>query len=190
MVIIAHHNAMREPDPRKKRLRVLAGIAYVRALVSSKRHGPTEERRQVSTIGSHCILEMYECPAEVLDDLERIREALTEAATLAKSTLLSETAHRFEPQGVTALGLLAESHISVHPWPELGYAAADVFTCGEACDPEAACRHLQKALQAGRYDLHRMDRGMAAPVLRPVRAPAPGPAATSAPPPTDNANAG
>ena len=81
----------------------------------------------MSAIGTHLILEMYDCPAEVIDDLERVREAVREAARAARSTLLHEAAHSFQPQGVTALGLLAESHISVHTWPELGYAAADVF---------------------------------------------------------------
>lgn len=144
------------------------------------------------TIGSHCILEMYDCPAEILDDLELIEAALRDAAKVSKSTLLSATAHRFEPQGVTALGLLAESHISIHTWPELGYAAADVFTCGEQCLPEAACQHLASALHADRYDLRIMERGLAAPVLRPVRTPTPTAAATSAPPPSsaDKASAG
>ncbi len=134
----------------------------------------------MTTIGSHCILEMYECPSAILDDLDRISEALAGAAKVAKSTLLSQTAHRFEPQGVTALGLLAESHISVHTWPELGYAAADVFTCGEHCLPEAACEHLAKALQAGRHELRRIERGLEAQTPMPQRAPTPSVAATTA----------
>lgn len=133
----------------------------------------------VTTIGSHCILEMYECPSDLLDDLEHVRAALRQAAKLSGSTLLGETAHRFEPQGVTALGLLAESHISVHTWPELGYAAADVFTCGTECKPERACEYLVKALQAGRHELRHIERGMKGPTLRPVRAPSPEPIATS-----------
>ena len=139
----------------------------------------TRKTTTLPTIGTHCILELYDCPPEILDDLERIRDALRAAAKLAKSTLLSDTAHRFEPQGVTALGLLAESHISVHTWPELGYAAADVFTCGNECRPEQACEYLAQALQAGRFELRVQERGMEAPQPRPQRLPAPGPAATS-----------
>ncbi|MEM6994990.1 MAG: adenosylmethionine decarboxylase [Myxococcota bacterium] len=134
---------------------------------------------KVSVTGSHCVLELYECPPEILNDLDRISEALAEAAKVAKSTLLSQTAHRFEPQGVTALGLLAESHISVHTWPELGYAAADVFTCGEHCLPEAACKSLVAALQAGRHELTRIERGEAVRQPRPQRTPAPTAAATT-----------
>ncbi len=133
------------------------------------------------TIGSHWILEMYDCPAEVIDDLELVKNAIRDAAQAAKSTLLHESAHSFEPQGVTALGLLAESHISVHTWPELGYAAADVFTCGEHSRPELACEHLTRAFRAGRHDLRYIERGATAPVLRSPRAPEPLVAATAEP---------
>lgn len=125
----------------------------------------------MSTIGSHCILEMFDCPPEVIDDLQHVREALRVAARAAEATLLGEVAHRFSPQGVTALGLLAESHISVHTWPELGYAAADVFTCGEHCLPEKACLSLVEALRAGRYELRTVERGVPSPAVRPARAP-------------------
>ncbi|MEM7155958.1 MAG: adenosylmethionine decarboxylase [Myxococcota bacterium] len=125
-------------------------------------------------IGSHYILDMYDCPSEVIDDLERVQAALRQAAEVARSTLLGETAHRFEPQGVTALGLLAESHISVHTWPELNYAAADVFSCGEHARPELACAYLAKALRAGRHEIRRVARGEHVSPSRPARAPTPG----------------
>lgn len=130
-------------------------------------------------IGTHTILEMYDCPAEVIDDLELVRQAVRDAARAARSTLLHESAHSFEPQGVTALGLLAESHISVHTWPELGYAAADVFTCGEHARPHDACESLVRSLRAGRHEIKELARGVEAPSPRPVRAPEPAPAATS-----------
>lgn len=152
----------------------VAGSCSVRA-----RDEENEGDTAVATIGSHCVLDMYDCPAGLLDDLDLITAALANAASVAKSTLLSQTAHRFEPHGVTAIALLAESHISVHTWPELGYAAADIFTCGEHCLPEAACRSLAKALSAGRFELHQMERGSPTVGLRPARLPAVGPAATS-----------
>jgi S-adenosylmethionine decarboxylase len=104
-----------------------------------------------------------------LDDKDAIIEAIRHAAKEARSTLLGEVAHRFEPQGVTALGLLAESHISIHTWPELGYAACDVFTCGEEARPEQACQHLASALGADRYELRRLPRGAAPDISRPER---------------------
>lgn len=114
---------------------------------------------------------MYDCPAAVIDDPELVQQAMRDAAEAAKATLLGEVAHRFAPQGVTALGLLAESHIAVHTWPELGYAAADIFTCGEDCLPEAACMLLVERLQAGRYELRKLERGVPSPLVRPARAP-------------------
>lgn len=114
------------------------------------------------TTGSHCILELYDCPYDLLDDKEFICQTLSRAAEESGSTLLSLTIHKFEPQGVTALGLLAESHISIHTWPEKGYAAADVFTCGIHCDPVKACQFLVKQLNALRHTQSVLQRG---PVL-------------------------
>lgn len=112
----------------------------------------------LAPVGIHCILELYECPAHLLDDEDLIRATLHEAAQQAQSTLLGEVTHRFHPQGVTALALLAESHISIHTWPELGYAAADVFTCGTHTTPVAACDHIVFALQSGRHVLSQIAR--------------------------------
>ncbi len=113
----------------------------------------------VTSIGSHCVLEIYDSPSAVLDDPQMVLEALRRAAKAACATLLQTTYHRFEPHGVTALALLAESHISVHTWPEKGYAACDVFTCGAETLPEEACMALVEALQCPRYALRRFPRG-------------------------------
>jgi S-adenosylmethionine decarboxylase len=116
-----------------------------------------------TTVGTHCVLELYGCPGELLNDPVTIREALRNAAETARSTLLAEVLHPFEPQGVTALALLAESHISIHTWPEHGYAAIDVFTCGEHTRPEQACEHLARALHARKFNLRKLPRGQQAP---------------------------
>ena len=105
-------------------------------------------------IGRHCILELYGCPNYLLDNQSFIQQVLREAAAIAKSTLLGELSHKFSPQGVTALVLLAESHISIHTWPESGYAAVDVFTCGEHTLPESACEYIANSLQAGKHVLN------------------------------------
>ena len=81
-------------------------------------------------VGKHCILELYDCDPSRLDDEAFIRTTITSAAKGAGATLLNLITHQFQPQGVTGLALLAESHISIHTWPESGYAAIDVFTCG------------------------------------------------------------
>ena len=78
-----------------------------------------------------------------------IRDHLKIAAQQSLSTLLDITSHKFEPQGVTAVALLAESHISIHTWPEKGIAVCDIFTCGESGAPNAAAEYLKTALKAG-----------------------------------------
>ena len=104
-------------------------------------------------VGKHCILELYECDHAKLDDEAFLRDTITTAAKSAGATLLNLITHRFEPQGVTGLALLAESHISIHTWPENGYAAVDVFTCGDHTMPERACDVLRCALGATRHQL-------------------------------------
>ncbi len=111
------------------------------------------------TAGRHCMIELWGCPARAIDDPQTVREAMLAAIAASKSTLLSECAHRFAPQGVTIVGLLAESHISIHTWPEHGYVAADVFTCGEHGEPEAACLELARVLGATRHELRTIERG-------------------------------
>jgi len=97
-------------------------------------------------VGKHCILELYDCDSSRLDDEAFLRDTITTAAKRAGATLLNLITHRFEPQGVTGLALLAESHISIHTWPESGYAAVDVFTCGDHTMPELACQILAEEL--------------------------------------------
>ena len=110
-------------------------------------------------IGIHCIAELYECPRDLLDDETFVVSALREAVKKGLATLLHEVSHHFTPQGVTALGLIAESHVAIHTWPEHGYAAVDVFTCGDRANAEKACRHLASALRAGRCSMRKLDRG-------------------------------
>ncbi|MEB3351325.1 MAG: adenosylmethionine decarboxylase [Cyanobacteriota bacterium] len=104
-------------------------------------------------VGKHCILELYNCDPSRLDDEAFLRDTITSAAKRAGATLLNLITHRFEPQGVTGLALLAESHISIHTWPESGYAAVDVFTCGDHTMPEKACQILWEELGAGHHKL-------------------------------------
>ncbi|MGF1537859.1 MAG: adenosylmethionine decarboxylase [Elainellaceae cyanobacterium] len=117
-------------------------------------------------LGLHCILELHGCPAALLNDKDFICQSLREAARKANSTLLGEVSHRFEPQGATALALLAESHISIHTWPETGYAAVDVFTCGQDTTPRQACQYLIQALQAAQHTLQVIARGASASALK------------------------
>lgn len=96
--------------------------------------------------GRHVLAEFERIDGAPLDDPVFLQRALTEALTGSGATVCGMLSHRFQPQGVTVLALLAESHASVHTYPELGTAFVDVFTCGDAADPEHAVLLLGKAL--------------------------------------------
>jgi S-adenosylmethionine decarboxylase len=86
-------------------------------------------------VGRHAIFELYNCSAELLDNEQYIVDSMVEIARELGATVLSSSSHKFAPQGVTAILLLSESHISIHTWPEKRLATCDIFTCGE-CIPE------------------------------------------------------
>lgn len=105
--------------------------------------------------GKHWIVEFY--GAEALGDLRVIRKTLKQAAVVSGATLLKIQLHHFGPgQGVTGVALLAESHISVHTWPEKAYAALDIFMCGRRCDPGKALEALRAALKPRRVKIRRL----------------------------------
>ena len=115
--------------------------------------GCGSQESPTSPVGKHCILELYGCDPAKLDDEAFLRSLITMAVQRAGATLLDLITHHFEPQGVTGLALLAESHLSIHTWPESGYAAVDVFTCGDHTMPEQACQILCRDLEATNHSL-------------------------------------
>lgn len=117
------------------------------------------KRRNIKAAGTHAIIELYHCPFALLDDEAHVRNAIRQAAESAEVRLLELTSHGFSPHGVTALGLLAESHISIHTWPEIGYAAADMFTCGKQNAAVAATEVLVKQFRAERHGVQYLLRG-------------------------------
>ena len=96
----------------------------------------------------HILFTLKGCPSHILDDEEFVTNSLAEASRKCGSTLLGMTSHKFQPQGVTAVALLAESHISMHTWPETGMAVCDVFTCGSHTDPQKGVEYLYAAMRA------------------------------------------
>lgn len=109
--------------------------------------------------GTHLIAELAGCNQEVLNNEELLREGLREAAQTAGATVLSVHSHKFTPVGVTAFALLAESHISIHTWPELGYAAVDAFTCGQSRRTELAIESVAHALDSKNTKVITVKRG-------------------------------
>jgi S-adenosylmethionine decarboxylase len=107
--------------------------------------------------GTHLLIDVRD--AEGLDDLKLIEETMKTCVEAAGATLLTIDLHHFTPNGgVSGVAILAESHISIHSWPEYGYAALDIFVCGDA-DPHKAVPVLKKAFKAGRVDVEEVRRG-------------------------------
>jgi len=119
----------------------------------------------LNALGRHLLLELNDCNREVLDDLSFLRSVLISAAERAGATVLGESFHRFAPQGVSGVVIIAESHLSIHSWPEYGYAAVDIFTCGDTVEPEMAAEYLVKHLRSKNPSLMEVKRGLSsAPV--------------------------
>jgi S-adenosylmethionine decarboxylase len=109
--------------------------------------------------GKHWLVEMYQVPR--LDDIVRIRRALRRAVSESGVRLIRLQLHHFGPRrGVTGVALLAESHISIHTWPERRYAALDIFMCGSASDPQKALDAVRDGLKPGRVRVRRFERGL------------------------------
>lgn len=110
--------------------------------------------------GRHLILDLYDCDKELLDDYDTLAKLLETALRMAGATILKVVGEKFQPQGVTLLFLLAESHASIHTWPELGYCAVDLYTCGEKTETHKAADFLKHKLKAGLIEEKELVRSM------------------------------
>jgi S-adenosylmethionine decarboxylase len=113
-------------------------------------------RNGVRCAGAHLIVDLY--GARRLNDIEHIEATLRQCITAARATLLHIHLHRFQPAGVSGVAVLAESHISIHTWPDAGYAALDIFMCGKA-NPDACVPILREAFKASRIAVGELLRG-------------------------------
>jgi S-adenosylmethionine decarboxylase len=89
----------------------------------------------MKALGRHILAEVFGCDRSILDDPGRVERILVDAALQAGAEVREVAFHKFSPQGVSGVVIISESHLAVHTWPELGYAALDVFTCGDDVDP-------------------------------------------------------
>lgn len=115
-------------------------------------------------LGQHVIIELWGCN-DSINNAELVRTAMLNAVTAAKATLLDLNVHTFSPHGVTGVAVLSESHLSVHTWPEYGYVAADVFTCGDTTKPRLAADVLRRGFGATRCEVKELIRGVMPPSL-------------------------
>jgi len=110
-------------------------------------------------LGIHLLLELKECNPKLLNDIDFIRKALSDTAQTVGATVVGESFHRFSPQGVTGILAISESHISIHTWPEFGYAAADIFACGTTFHPREAAALLVEKLESQDPEIIEVTRG-------------------------------
>jgi len=113
----------------------------------------------LKTIGRHLIAEFYGCNRKTLDDVAAIRRHLRAAARAIGATIVGDTFHKFSPQGVSGSVVIAESHLSIHTWPETGYVAVDIYTCG-GLGPRVGFEYLGHALEASSYRVQEIVRGL------------------------------
>jgi S-adenosylmethionine decarboxylase len=116
--------------------------------------------RELYALGTHLLIELRDCNPEILKSLEKVRKILVSAAKEAKATIINNSFHEFNPFGISGVVVIAESHLTVHTWPEYGYAAVDIFTCGDVIQPELAVSYLVKKFECKNPSVVEMKRGI------------------------------
>lgn len=114
----------------------------------------------MQALGRQILVEFYDCDRETLNGEDVIREILLEGVRRSGATIVSDTFHTFNPHGVSGVIVIAESHVAIHTWPEHGYAAVDIFTCGETIDPWVIQKYLEENFHAGNVSSMEMKRGL------------------------------
>ena len=114
----------------------------------------------VQSLGNHLIIELYDCQLEAINDAKSVEACLIEAVRLSGAKMVQSVIHKFNPHGISGVIVIEESHFSVHTWPEYGYCALDIFTCGEEIDYYSALHYLKEEFQAKNLSVTEMKRGM------------------------------
>src|SRR5690348_16465000 len=102
----------------------------------------------LESLGRHILVEFYGCDLNTLNNASVVKEYMEEAATAARATIVNSFIHKFNPYGVSGVVVIAESHLTIHTWPEYGYAAVDLFTCGDDVNPWTCYEVLTDRLKA------------------------------------------
>jgi len=122
----------------------------------------------VNALGRHLLLELFDCDFDAISNLDAVKGALIEAAKRAQATIVDVVFHEFNPFGVSGVVVIAESHLSIHTWPEYRYAAVDIFSCGDVLQPEVAAKYLVKEFGAERTSVVELQRGMFLDATAPI----------------------
>lgn len=111
-------------------------------------------------LGRHVLIEAYGCDKHALDNVKEVEKIMVDAALAAGAEIREVAFHKFSPQGVSGVVVISESHLAIHTWPELGYAAIDVFTCGESVNPWDAVDYLIKLFGVESVTANEVKRGI------------------------------
>ncbi len=114
----------------------------------------------MNALGRHLLLELFDCDLDAINNLEAVKQTLVEAARRAQATIVDVVFHEFNPFGISGVVVIAESHLSIHTWPEYRYAAVDIFSCGDTLQPDVAAHYLVAQFGAERTSMVEMQRGL------------------------------
>ena len=124
--------------------------------------GHVHKEMQIDTkksLGTHILVDFFDCDCALLNDVDFIRRTMYEAAEVAKASIVADNFHMFSPYGVSGAIIIQESHFTIHTWPEYGYAAVDLFTCGDNLDLKNAMLTLKDRFGCGRLEFNNVRRG-------------------------------
>lgn len=120
---------------------------------------PIKAKNEVH-LGRHVLAEFFECEPNILNSLSQVEKLMVDAALECGATIVQKCFHMFNPYGVSGVVIIAESHLAIHTWPELGYAAVDLFTCGDKCDPKVAYAFLKEKFMSKNASYTELKRGI------------------------------
>jgi S-adenosylmethionine decarboxylase len=113
----------------------------------------------IEALGTQTFVEYYNCDKNIIDDEKKIELLMNNAARISNATIIKSTFHRFAPQGVSGVIVIAESHFAIHTWPEHSYASVDLFTCGSSIDELKAIKYLKEQFNSSKYEVKKVKRG-------------------------------
>lgn len=115
---------------------------------------------KLEQLGRHILVEFYNCDTDILGNHEKIEKIMCEAAIKSNATIVTSCFHKFNPCGVSGAVIIQESHLTIHTWPEYGYASVDLYTCGDSVNPWIGFDYLEKELCSERSESTEVARGM------------------------------
>lgn len=119
-----------------------------------------QDVKKQTHLGQHVLAEFFECDPNILNNPSMVEKLMVEAALECGATIVQKCFHMFNPYGVSGVVIISESHLAIHTWPELGYAAVDLFTCGDKCDPKVSYEYLKKMFNSKAASYNELRRGI------------------------------